>query len=48
MAERALHALGTVPEWIPVDLGGPRVPLRGEEVASYREDVERRAGRARA
>jgi 2-hydroxychromene-2-carboxylate isomerase len=42
VAERALHALGTVPEWIPVDLGGPAFRC-AEEVASYQEDVERRA-----
>ena len=42
MAERALHALGTVPEWIPVDLGGPAFRCEAE-VDAYREDVERRA-----
>jgi 2-hydroxychromene-2-carboxylate isomerase len=42
VAERALHALGTVPEWIPVDLGGPAFRC-AEEVMSYREDIERRA-----
>jgi 2-hydroxychromene-2-carboxylate isomerase len=41
-AERALHALGEVPEWIPVWLGEPAFRC-AEEVASYREDVERRA-----
>jgi len=42
VAERALHALGEVPEWIPVDAGGLAFRC-AEEVASYREDVERRA-----
>ena len=42
VAERALHALGTVPEWIPVDLGEPAFRC-AEEVASYQEDIERRA-----
>jgi 2-hydroxychromene-2-carboxylate isomerase len=42
-AERALHALEEVPEWVPV-----RMPEVGafrceQEVLSYREDVERRA-----
>ncbi|HET6547616.1 MAG TPA: DsbA family protein [Solirubrobacter sp.] len=41
-AERALHALGEVPEWIPVDFGGPAFRC-AEEVAFYQEDVERRA-----
>jgi 2-hydroxychromene-2-carboxylate isomerase len=42
-AERVLHALDEVPEWIPVRLGEPG-PFRCEqEVLSYREDVERRA-----
>jgi 2-hydroxychromene-2-carboxylate isomerase len=42
VAERALHALGEIPEWIPVDLGGPAFRCQ-EEIDSYREDVERRA-----
>ena len=42
VAERALHALGTVPEWIPVDLGGPAFRCEAE-IDAYREDVERRA-----
>ena len=42
VAERALHAVGEVPEWIPVSLGGPAFRC-AEEVAAYREDVERRA-----
>jgi 2-hydroxychromene-2-carboxylate isomerase len=41
VAERALHAVGEVPEWIPVDLGGA---FRcAAEVEAYQEDVERRA-----
>ncbi len=43
VAERALHALDEVPEWIPVDLGGPPAFRCAEEVASYQEDIERRA-----
>jgi 2-hydroxychromene-2-carboxylate isomerase len=43
VAERALHALGEVPEWIPVTLGEPAAFRCAEEVAAYREDVERRA-----
>jgi 2-hydroxychromene-2-carboxylate isomerase len=42
VAERALHALGEVPEWIPVWLGEPAFRC-AEEIASYQEDVERRA-----
>jgi 2-hydroxychromene-2-carboxylate isomerase len=42
VAERALHAVGAVPEWIPVSLGEPAFRC-AEEVAAYREDVERRA-----
>jgi 2-hydroxychromene-2-carboxylate isomerase len=43
VAERALHALGEVPEWIPVQIDEPG-PFRClEEVNSYKEDVERRA-----
>ena len=42
-AERVLHALDEVPEWVPVRLGEPG-PFRCEqELLSYREDVERRA-----
>jgi len=41
-AERALHALGEVPEWIPVGVGSFGFRC-AEEVASYQEDVERRA-----
>jgi 2-hydroxychromene-2-carboxylate isomerase len=43
VAERALHALGAVPEWIPVSLGEVGPFRCAEEVAAYREDVERRA-----
>ena len=42
VAERALHAVGEVPEWIPVSFGAPAFRC-AEEVASYQEDVERRA-----
>ena len=42
VAERALHALGEVPEWIPVGVGSFGFRC-AEEVASYQEDVERRA-----
>jgi 2-hydroxychromene-2-carboxylate isomerase len=42
VAERALHAVGEVPEWIPVDLGGASFRCAAE-VDAYREDVERRA-----
>lgn len=42
VAERALHALGEVPEWIPVNVG-ELVFRCAEEVASYQEDIERRA-----
>jgi 2-hydroxychromene-2-carboxylate isomerase len=41
-AERALHALGEVPEWIPVGVGSFGFRC-AEEIASYQEDVERRA-----
>ena len=43
VAERALHALGEVPEWIPVTIGAPDAFRCAEELAAYREDVERRA-----
>ena len=42
VAERALHAVGEVPEWIPVSFGSPAFRC-AEEIASYQEDVERRA-----
>ena len=43
VAERALNALGEVPEWIPVSVGSAPAFRCAEEVASYQEDVERRA-----
>ena len=43
VAERALHAVGEVPEWIPVDLGGGASFRCAAEIDAYREDVERRA-----
>jgi 2-hydroxychromene-2-carboxylate isomerase len=42
VAERALNALGEVPEWIPVSLGSTAFRC-AEEINAYREDVERRA-----
>jgi 2-hydroxychromene-2-carboxylate isomerase len=42
VAERALHAVGAVPEWIPVSLGAPAFRCAAE-VDAYREDIERRA-----
>ena len=42
VAERALHALGEVPEWIPVGVGGEAFRCAAE-VDSYKEDVQRRA-----
>jgi 2-hydroxychromene-2-carboxylate isomerase len=41
-AERALHAVGEVPEWIPVSLGEPSFRCAAE-IDAYREDIERRA-----
>jgi 2-hydroxychromene-2-carboxylate isomerase len=43
VAERALHALDAVPEWIPVNIGEVGPFRCAEEVASYQEDVSRRA-----
>jgi 2-hydroxychromene-2-carboxylate isomerase len=43
VAERALHALGEVPEWIPVTVGGEPTYRCEHELDAYREDVERRA-----
>ena len=43
VAERALHALGEVPEWIPVGVGSLELPLRARRSRAYKEDVERRA-----
>jgi 2-hydroxychromene-2-carboxylate isomerase len=42
VAERALTALGEVPEWIPVRLGEP-VYRCEHELEAFREDIERRA-----
>jgi 2-hydroxychromene-2-carboxylate isomerase len=42
-AERALHALGEVPEWIPVGVGEPGPFRCAAEVDAYKEDVQRRA-----
>jgi 2-hydroxychromene-2-carboxylate isomerase len=42
VAERALHALGEVPEWIPVRDDGLAFRCAAE-VDAYKEDVERRA-----
>jgi 2-hydroxychromene-2-carboxylate isomerase len=42
VAERALHALDEVPEWIPVRLGEPAYRCE-HELDAFREDVARRA-----
>jgi 2-hydroxychromene-2-carboxylate isomerase len=42
VAERALHALGEVPEWIPIRDDSPAFRCAAE-VDAYKEDVERRA-----
>jgi 2-hydroxychromene-2-carboxylate isomerase len=43
LAERVLHALGDVPEWIPVQIAEIG-PFRCQtEIDTYREDIERRA-----
>ena len=44
-AERVNHVLGEVPEWVPVRLGEVGPFRCEEEVAAYREDVERAAAR---
>jgi 2-hydroxychromene-2-carboxylate isomerase len=44
-AERVNHALGEVPEWIPVQLGDVGPFRCAEEIAAYQEDVERAARR---
>jgi 2-hydroxychromene-2-carboxylate isomerase len=44
-AERVNHVLGEVPEWIPVRLGEIGPFRCEEEIAAYREDVERAAAR---
>jgi 2-hydroxychromene-2-carboxylate isomerase len=40
-AERVNQVLGEVPEWVPVRLGEPGPFRCAEEIAAYREDVER-------
>ena len=42
-AERVNHVLGEAPEWVPVRLDEPGPFRCAEEVAAYREDVERAA-----
>ena len=42
-AERVNYVLGEVPEWVPVRLGEPGPFRCAEELAAYREDVERAA-----
>src|SRR5687768_4068251 len=44
-AERVNQVLGEVPEWVPVQLGEVGPFRCQEEVAAYREDVERAAAR---
>jgi 2-hydroxychromene-2-carboxylate isomerase len=44
-AERVNHALGEVPEWVPVRIGEVGPFRCHEEVLAYREDVERAAAR---
>jgi 2-hydroxychromene-2-carboxylate isomerase len=44
-AERVNASLGAVPEWVPVAIGPPAFRC-AEEIAAFREDVERRAGAA--
>ena len=44
-AEQVNAALGDVPEWVPVAIGPPAFRC-AEEIAAYREDIERRAQRA--
>jgi 2-hydroxychromene-2-carboxylate isomerase len=46
-AERVNHVLGEVPEWVPVRVGEVGPFRCAEEVAAYRENVER-AARAQA
>jgi 2-hydroxychromene-2-carboxylate isomerase len=40
-AERVNHVLGEVPEWVPVSVGEVGPFRCAEEIAAYREDVER-------
>src|SRR5215216_3556653 len=42
-AERAVGVLGTVPEFVPVRIGGPGGFRCTEEETIYRSDIERRA-----
>src|SRR5918999_5519221 len=42
-AERVNHVIGEVPEWVPVRLGEPGPFRCAEELAAYREDLERAA-----
>jgi 2-hydroxychromene-2-carboxylate isomerase len=42
-AERVTHVLGTVPEFVPVRIGGVPAFRCAEEETIYRTDVERRA-----
>jgi len=42
-AERALHALGEPPEWIPVTVGAAPAFRCAAELDAYREDAVRRA-----
>jgi 2-hydroxychromene-2-carboxylate isomerase len=44
VAERVLHTLDEVPEWIPVMVGEVGPFRCAAEIDAYREDVERRAG----
>ena len=44
-AERVNHVLGEVPEWVPVPVGEVGPFRCAEEIAAYREDVERAARR---
>jgi len=43
LAERVLHALGEVPEWVPVQVTEVGPFRCAEEINSYREDIQRRA-----
>ena len=42
-AERALHALGETPDWVPVRMPDAGAFRCEHELLAYREDVERRA-----
>jgi 2-hydroxychromene-2-carboxylate isomerase len=42
-AERVVHVLGAVPEFVPVRIGGPGGFRCAEEETIYRSDIERRA-----